>query len=84
MQPGIRHALERDRILYSAVGFALGCGIAGLFFRRLSLMLVVAGPPLMAIVFVLGALGWLGFRLNMFLNVMTLRKACWRRPRWHD
>jgi uncharacterized protein len=71
MQLEIRHALERDRILYNAVGFALGCVVAGLFFRRLSLMLVAAGPPLLAIVFALGALGWLGFRLNMFLNVMT-------------
>ena len=26
MQLAIRHALERDRILYNAVGFALGCG----------------------------------------------------------
>ncbi len=71
MQLEIRHALERDRILYNAVGFALGCAIAGFFFRRLSLVLVAAGPPLLAIVFALGALGWLGFRLNMFLNVMT-------------
>ena len=43
----------------------------GFFFRRLSLMIVAAAPPLLAIVFALGALGWLGFRLNMFLNVMT-------------
>jgi uncharacterized protein len=71
MQLEIRHALERDRILYNAVGFALGCVVAGFFFRRLSLMLVAAAPPLLAIVFALGALGWLGFRLNMFLNVMT-------------
>jgi uncharacterized protein len=71
MQAEIRHALERDRILYNAVGFALGCGVAGLFFRRMSLMLVAAAAPLLAIVFALGALGWLGFRLNMFLNVMT-------------
>ncbi|HKN28581.1 MAG TPA: MMPL family transporter [Roseiarcus sp.] len=71
MQLEIRHALERDRILYNAVGFALGCLVAALFFRRLSLVLVAAGPPLLAIVFALGALGWLGFRLNMFLNVMT-------------
>jgi len=45
--------------------------IAALFFRRLTLMIVAAGLPLLAIVFALGALGWLGFRLNMFLNVMT-------------
>ena len=42
MQLEIRHALERDRILYNAVGFALGCAIAALFFRRLSLMIVAA------------------------------------------
>jgi predicted RND superfamily exporter protein len=71
MQLEIRHALERDRVLYNAVGFALGCLVAALFFRRLTLMLVAAGPPLLAIIFALGALGWLGFRLNMFLNVMT-------------
>ncbi|MBV8104093.1 MAG: hypothetical protein JO223_05600 [Hyphomicrobiales bacterium] len=45
--------------------------IAALFFRRLTLMIVAAGLPLLAIVFALSALGWLGFRLNMFLNVMT-------------
>ena len=71
MQLEIRHALEHDRILYNAIGFALGCAVAGFFFRRLSLMIVAAAPPLIAIVFALGALGWLGFRLNMFLNVMT-------------
>jgi uncharacterized protein len=71
MQLEIRRALERDRILYNAVGFTLGCAIAALFFRRLSLMIVAAGPPLLAIVFALGILGWIGFSLNMFLNVMT-------------
>jgi predicted RND superfamily exporter protein len=71
MQLEIRHALERDRLLYNAIGFALGCIIAALFFRRISLMIVAAGPPLLAIVFAMGALGWMGFRLNMFLNVMT-------------
>ena len=34
-------------------------------------MIVAAGPPLIAILLSLGALGWLDFRLNMFLNVMT-------------
>ena len=45
--------------------------IAILFFRRVSFMIIAAAPPLLAIVLALGALGWLGFRLNMFLNVMT-------------
>jgi uncharacterized protein len=71
MQLEIRNAVERDRLLYNAFGFAAGALIAILFFRRLSFMIIAAGPPLLAIVVSLGALGWLGFRLNMFLNVMT-------------
>ena len=71
MQLEIRQALEHDRILYNAIGFVLGCAVAALFFRRAALMAIAAGPPLLAIVFALGALGWIGFRLNTFLNVMT-------------
>ena len=71
MQLEIRQALEHDRVLYNAIGFTLGCAVAALFFRRASLMIVAAGPPLLAILLALGALGWIGFRLNMFLNVMT-------------
>ena len=32
---------------------------------------IAAGPPLTAILLGLGALGWLDFRLNLFLNIMT-------------
>src|SRR4051812_46572318 len=71
MQLEIREAVERDRLLYNGLGFAAGSLIAILFFRRLSFMVVAAGTPLIAILLALGALGWLGFRLNMFLNMMT-------------
>ena len=71
MQLEIRNAVERDRLVYNAIGFLAGCLIAIVFFRRVSFMIVAAGPPLTAIVLTLGALGWLDFRLNMFLNVMT-------------
>lgn len=71
MQLEIRHALERDRVVYNITGFAAGCLIAMLFFRRLSFMIVAAAPPLIAILFGLGVLGWLDFKLNIFLNVMT-------------
>src|ERR1700716_14129 len=71
MQLEIRNAVERDRLFYNAFGFAAGCLIAIVFFRRLSFMIIGAGPPLIAIVLALGALGWFDFRLNMFLNVMT-------------
>ena len=71
MQLEIRNAIERDRLIYNALGFAVGCLIAILFFRRISFMIIAAGPPLIAILLSLGALGWLGFSLNIFLNVMT-------------
>jgi predicted RND superfamily exporter protein len=71
MQLEIRTAVERDRLVYNVTGFIAGCLIAILFFRRVSFMIIAAGPPLLAILFALGALGWLDFRLNMFLNVMT-------------
>ena len=71
MQLEIRNAVERDRLLYNAIGFLAGCAIAILFFRRVSFMIVAAGPPLVAILLSLGVLGWFDFRLNMFLNVMT-------------
>ena len=34
-------------------------------------MIVAAFPPLLAILLSIGTLGWPGFSLNMFLNVMT-------------
>src|SRR4029078_357974 len=71
MQLEIRNAVERDTLLYNTIGFAAGCLIAILFFRRILFMIIAAPPPLIAILLSLGALGWLNFSLNMFLNVMT-------------
>jgi uncharacterized protein len=71
MQLEIRNAVERDRLLYNTFGFIAGCIIAVIFFRRVSFMIIAAAPPLLAILLSLGTLGWLDFRLNMFLNVMT-------------
>lgn len=71
MQLEIRNAIQSDRLIYNTIGFAIGCLIAIMFFRRLSFMIIAAAPPLTAILLALGALGWLDFRLNIFLNVMT-------------
>jgi uncharacterized protein len=71
MRLEIRTAVERDQLLYNGIGFLAGCLIAIVFFRRLSFMVIAAAPPLMAILLAQGALGWLGFKLNTFLNVMT-------------
>jgi predicted RND superfamily exporter protein len=70
MQLEIRNAVERDRNLYNALGFLFGAIIAYAFFRRVSLMVIAALPPVVAIIWSLGLFGWLGFKLNLFLNVM--------------
>ncbi|MDB5653687.1 MAG: putative superfamily transporter, partial [Tardiphaga sp.] len=71
MQLEIRNAVERDGLIYNVAGILAGCLIAIIFFRKISFMIVAAFPPLLAILLALGALGWAGFSLNMFLNVMT-------------
>ena len=71
MQLEIRNAVERDRLVYNALGFTRRLPDRGAVLpphivhdhRRGA----AAGRHLLA----LGALGWLDFRLNMFLNVMT-------------
>jgi predicted RND superfamily exporter protein len=71
MQLEIRNAVERDQLVYNGLGLLFGAIIAALFFRRVSLMLVAALPPVIAVAWSLGLLGWLNFKLNLFLNVMT-------------
>ena len=71
MQLEIRNAVERDQLVYNGLGLFFGAAIPALFFRRVSLMLVAALPPVIAVCWSLGLLGWLHFKLNLFLNVMT-------------
>ncbi|MGQ0456737.1 MAG: efflux RND transporter permease subunit [Hyphomicrobium sp.] len=71
MQLEIRNAVERDQLVYNGLGLLFGAAIAAIFFRRFSLMLVAALPPVVAVLWSLGLLGWLDFKLNLFLNVMT-------------
>lgn len=71
MQLEIRNAVERDRLVYNGLGFAVGFVIAYLFFRRLSLTFIAVLGPSIAILWTLGVLGGLDFRLNLFINVIT-------------
>jgi predicted RND superfamily exporter protein len=71
MQLEIRNAVERDQVVYNGLGLLFGATIAAIFFKRVSLMLLAALPPVLAVLWSLGLLGWIGFRLNLFLNVMT-------------
>ncbi|MBX9926529.1 MAG: MMPL family transporter, partial [Hyphomicrobiaceae bacterium] len=71
MQLEIRNAVERDQLVYNGLGLLFGATIAMIFFGRVSLMLVAALPPVLAVVWSLGLLGWMGVKLNLFLNVMT-------------
>jgi uncharacterized protein len=71
MQLEIRNAVARDGLTYNILGILAGCIIAIIFFRKISFMICAAFPPMIAILLALGGLGWAGFNLNMFLNVMT-------------
>ena len=71
MQLEIRNAVERDRLVYNGLGFLVGAVMAYVFFRRLSLTLIAVLGPTIAIVWTLGVIGGLDFRLNLFINVLT-------------
>jgi predicted RND superfamily exporter protein len=71
MQLEIRNAVERDRLVYNGLGFLVGAAIAFVFFRRISLTLIAVLGPSIAILWTLGAIGGLDFRLNLFINVIT-------------
>src|SRR5262249_7944295 len=58
MQLEIRNAVERDQILYNGLGLLFGATIAAVFFKRVSLMLLAAMPPVLAVLWSLGLLGW--------------------------
>ena len=71
MQLEIRNAVERDRLVYNGLGAVVGFIVAYAFFRRLSLTLIAVIGPATAILWTLGVLGGLDFRLNLFINVIT-------------
>ena len=70
MQLEIRESILRDRLVYNSAGFAIGMLICWVFFRRLSLVLIACLPAAVAVVWVMGALGYIGQPLNNFLNVI--------------
>ncbi len=71
MQLEIRNAVERDRLIYNGLGFLVGICIAYLFFRRVSLTLIAVAGPAIAILWTLGMIGAMDYRLNLFINVIT-------------
>ena len=71
MQLEIRNAVERDRFVYNGLGFLVGIVVAYLFFRRVSLTLIAVAGPSIAILWTLGVIGALDYRLNLFVNVIT-------------
>src|SRR5262249_4363664 len=56
MQLEIRNAVERDQILYNGLGLLFGAVIAAIFFKRISLMLLAALPPVLAVLWWVGLL----------------------------
>jgi len=65
----IYDAVQRDTIKFSILGAALSFLIATLLFRRLSATLIVTVAAGMGAVWTLGAMGWVGEKLNV-INVV--------------
>jgi predicted RND superfamily exporter protein len=72
MQLEIRNAVERDQLIYNGLGLLFGIGIAYLFFRRVSLTIIAVAGPTIAILWTLGMIGAMDFRLNLFINVICV------------
>src|SRR3978361_2347270 len=68
MQLEIRNAVKRDGLTYNVLGILAGCIIAIIFFRKISFMIVAAGPPIIAIILALGGLGLANFKLHTCLK----------------
>lgn len=71
MQLEIRNAVQRDRLIYNGLGFLLGAIIAYIFFGNVTHMLIAVAGPAAGVLWSLGAVGYLGFKLNLFVNVIT-------------
>ncbi len=71
MQLEIRNAVQRDRLLYNGLGFLIGAIIAYIFFGSFTHMLIAVAGPAAGVLWSLGAIGYLGFKLNLFVNVIT-------------
>jgi predicted RND superfamily exporter protein len=71
MQQEIRNAVQRDRVVYNGLGFLIGVVIALVFLRHISFIAIAVVPPAVAILWSLGTLGWMEFKLNLFLNVIS-------------
>ena len=71
MQLEIRNAVQRDRIIYNGLGFLLGAVIAFIFFGSFRHMLIAVAGPAAGVLWSLGLVGYLGFELNLFVNVIT-------------
>lgn len=71
MAAAIREAGAHDRLVFNIAGFSLVTFICILFFRRTTLVLIVVTCPALAIVWSLGVIGLLGFKMSPFMNTIA-------------
>ena len=70
MQLEIRDAIRRDRLIYNGAGFVVGLLVCLAFFRRVKLVMITSVCSGVSVLWALGLLGWIGLKLNSFINVI--------------
>lgn len=66
----VKQALDRDRVVFNVIGFAFGMIICGLFMRSFRYAAIASLPPIFALVFSVGLMGWTGLAMNALSNVL--------------
>ncbi|MBZ0218100.1 MAG: MMPL family transporter [Fimbriimonadaceae bacterium] len=66
----VKTALDRDRVVFNVIGFGFGVIICLLFMRSFRYAAIASLPPVFALVFSVGLMGWTGLAMNALSNVL--------------
>lgn len=70
MRSEIEIASRRDRVLFNLAGFTAGLLVCAFFFRNVRFVAIAAVPPVVSVVWSLGAMGLLNVIFNPLMNTI--------------
>jgi len=63
-------AVKRDGVRFVVIGVVLAIAMAALLFRRFWAVVIVAGAPITSALWLMGAMGWFGAKLNVINTIL--------------